>query len=212
VKVLSHRGYWKVTAEKNSPEAFDRSFRMGFGTETDIRDAGGRLVISHDPPAGPDPLPASTVLDLLSRYDVALPLALNVKADGLQRLLREAMDRYPLPAAFVFDMSVPDLLQWSRAGVPYFTRHSDVEPEPSCYAAAKGVWLDAFHGDWWAEETIARHLDAGKQVCIVSPELHGRDRRPVWERLEKYSVRQAGMLMICTDHPEDARRILGSED
>ena len=46
--ILSHRGYWKLESEKNKPIAFDRSFSLGFGTETDIRDYRGKLVISHD--------------------------------------------------------------------------------------------------------------------------------------------------------------------
>lgn len=33
--ILSHRGYWKETHEKNLPIAFERSFSLGFGTETD---------------------------------------------------------------------------------------------------------------------------------------------------------------------------------
>ena len=37
--ILSHRGYWK---EKNLPIAFERSFSLGFGTETDYK---GELVI-----------------------------------------------------------------------------------------------------------------------------------------------------------------------
>jgi len=39
--VISHRGYWKELAEKNRPIAFERSFALGFGTETDIRDYKG---------------------------------------------------------------------------------------------------------------------------------------------------------------------------
>lgn len=46
--ILSHRGYWLKESEKNSIAAFKRSFSMGFGTETDVRDRDGQLVISHD--------------------------------------------------------------------------------------------------------------------------------------------------------------------
>ena len=45
--ILSHRGYWK-DARKNSVDAFKASFVREFGTETDIRDYNGELVISHD--------------------------------------------------------------------------------------------------------------------------------------------------------------------
>ena len=46
--ILSHRGYWKINSEKNCTPSFDRSFSLGFGTETDVRDYKGKLVISHD--------------------------------------------------------------------------------------------------------------------------------------------------------------------
>ena len=50
MKILSHRGFWREVAEKNKLVAFDYSFSLGFGTETDVRDFGGELVISHDIP------------------------------------------------------------------------------------------------------------------------------------------------------------------
>ena len=50
MKILSHRGYWNNLTEKNSKSAFRRSFQLGFGTETDVRDLNGELVISHDMP------------------------------------------------------------------------------------------------------------------------------------------------------------------
>ena len=48
--ILSHRGYWKSEKERNQEVAFHRSFDLGYGTETDIRDIQGKLVISHDMP------------------------------------------------------------------------------------------------------------------------------------------------------------------
>ena len=50
MKILSHRGYWKTAEEKNTATAMHRSFSLGFGTETDVRDYNGKLVISHDIP------------------------------------------------------------------------------------------------------------------------------------------------------------------
>lgn len=48
MEIISHRGYWKCKNEKNTKIAFNRSFNMGYGIETDIRDFRGELVISHD--------------------------------------------------------------------------------------------------------------------------------------------------------------------
>ena len=212
MQILSHRGYWKTPDEKNSPAAFARSFELGFGTETDLRDARGRLVISHDPP--PDErdhpaLEAADFFELYRRADRSEPLALNIKSDGLQKLLPPLLKQYGITAAFVFDMAVPDALGWLRAGVPTFTRHSELEREPAFYDQAAGIWLDAFHGDWWTTDDVARHLTAGKQVCIVSPELHGRDPSAAWDRLASATFRDDPRLMICTDRPEEAREVLG---
>lgn len=53
---------------------------MGYGTETDIRDIQGKLVISHDMPQGNE----ITFEELLQIMDGRnLPLALNIKADGM---------------------------------------------------------------------------------------------------------------------------------
>ena len=50
MELLAHRGLWQEPAEKNSRIAFERAFQAGFGVETDLRDHGGTVVISHDPP------------------------------------------------------------------------------------------------------------------------------------------------------------------
>ncbi len=89
-------------------------------------------------------------------------LALNVKADGLQALVAAALADVRPSAWFTFDMSVPDALVSLRHGLPIFTRHSDVEPEPVLPDAAEGVWLDDFAGGWITEARVAAHLDAGQ--------------------------------------------------
>lgn len=205
--ILSHRGYWRAAAEKNTPAAFARSFHLGFGTETDLRDLAGQLVVAHDPaPAGA--LPAEVLFGVYHGVGADLPLALNVKADGLHKLLPPLLERFAVTNYFVFDMSVPDALGWLKIGAPTFTRHSDVEPHPPYYARAAGVWLDGFAGDWWTPDTVRTHLDAGKRVCVVSPDLHGRDPRAAWDALAASDVRTHPDLMLCTDRPEDAKAVL----
>src|SRR5262249_1390059 len=117
--VISHRGYWKSAKEKNQPVAFHRSFDLGFGTETDIRDHKGTLVISHDMPSG-DEIALDDLLDLLGDRD--LPLAVNIKADGLARVLQQQMAARPLSRWFTFDMTVPELVVQLRLGLPVYTR------------------------------------------------------------------------------------------
>ena len=215
--ILSHRGYWKTPDEKNTRLAFERSFALGFGTETDLRDHNGRLVISHDPPEG-DPLSADAFFQMYQGYDNPdLPLALNIKADGLQALLLRSLQRWAINNYFVFDMSVPDALLYVRGGIRAFTRQSEYETAPSFYAETEGVWLDCFEGDWITAEAIATHRGAGKQVCLVSPDLHKRPHLPFWERLRATLAPAdlapgASGVLLCTDYPEEARAFFQEQE
>jgi hypothetical protein len=204
--IISHRGYWKDPAEKNQPVAFDRSFDLGFGTETDVRDVAGTLVISHDMPKGGE-LTLDGMLDILGGRD--LPMAMNVKADGLAQALQAQMAARGLSQWFTFDMSVPETVVQLRLGLPVYTRASEYERPPALYDQAIGVWLDAFVSEWFTEADINAFLQDGKKVAIVSSDLHKRDHKPLWEMLKSSTVAHHPNLMLCTDLPEDAVAFMG---
>lgn len=204
MKIMSHRGYWKTLREKNSLKAFERSFSLGFGTETDIRDYCGHLVISHDIP-DESCMRVNTVFEVYLQINASLPLALNIKADGLQQELKKLLLQYGIENYFVFDMSVPDGLVYLKNEINTFTRQSEYEVSPAFYEEAKGVWIDCFLDEWVTERVISQHLAYGKQVCLVSPELHKRDHRPFWQKLVGMAVAADARLMLCTDYPEDAK-------
>jgi hypothetical protein len=199
MKILSHRGYWLSANEKNARIAFERTIRANFGTETDVRDSTGGLVASHDPPGTNDVVAWADVVEMFDGQD--LPLAVNIKADGLADMLTRAFSDKEIPW-FAFDMSAPEMLRFMRAKLPYFTRHSDIEPQPILYGNAVGVWLDAFDATWFDERDILRHLAQEKSVCVVSPELHGRDPMSVWAMLSKF--RADDRVFVCTDRPHEA--------
>ncbi len=201
--VLSHRGDWTSPAERNTREAFVRSFAQGFGTETDVRDLAGTLVISHDPPGGGE-MTLDEFLSLPGR--AGLTLAMNVKADGLATALASAMREAGHEDWFAFDMSVPDMLHHLRAGSPVFTRLSEHEGVAACLDRAAGVWLDAFEGEWFDAALIRELLSSGRRVCVVSSELHGRDPQALWAMLAPLADEPE--LLLCTDRPQEAQALL----
>jgi hypothetical protein len=207
VIILSHRGYWTQMQEKNAAVAFERSFDLGFGTETDIRDRNGDLVISHDM-AADDAITLDAMLDILGPRD--LPLALNIKADGLARKLQAQLRGRGLTQWFTFDMSVPEAVVQLHLGMPVFTRASEYERPPALYRESLGVWLDGFATEWFSVGDINGFLQDGKRVAIVSPELHRRDHHALWARLRASGITDNPGLMLCTDLPEDARQFFGS--
>ncbi len=205
MKIISHRGYWLESAEKNSITAFERSFQLGFGTETDIRDSLGKLVISHDVPTGKE-MSLDKFLDITSRYADAnspISLALNIKSDGIAFLLLKQLVDCSHLDYFVFDMSIPDMRLYLNAGVPFFTRMSEIERNPPFLEEAAGVWLDAFESEWYDLNDISNLLAIGKKVCVVSPELHGRPYLTHWEKLRLWT--DSDRLIVCTDNPVAAR-------
>jgi glycerophosphoryl diester phosphodiesterase len=203
MQIISHRGYWKNENEKNHPIAFERTFKLGFGTETDIRDFNGELVISHDI-ANKNSQTLDEVLEIFNNYDKKLPLALNIKADGLQHKLKHALEKHEIENYFVFDMSVPDTINYKKEDIFFYSRQSEYELKPVFYNECKGIWLDAFTDIWYSTKTIREHIANNKEVAIVSPELHKRNMMPLWEQLKKDFVHEMENVILCTDLPEEA--------
>lgn len=205
MKILTHRGYWKTVKEKNSEIAFQRSFSLGYGCETDIRDADSRLVISHDMPNGSE-MQFDDFFSLAAKaskeYGEVFTIALNVKSDGLAPIVRSLLDMYPELDSFVFDMSVPDMRSYFDLNVPVFTRMSEFEQNPVLIDLSSGVWLDGFESEWYDDSVIKDFLSNGMRVCVVSPELHNRSHLSLWERIKP--IASENDLMLCTDLPDEA--------
>lgn len=208
MKILSHRGYWKTVDEKNSMLAFERSFSLGFGTETDIRDYNGQLVISHDVPTDKQSLIyLSDFFECYKSYNNDLPLALNIKSDGLQALLMTLLSDYNITNYFVFDMSIPDTIGYLNTGFRVFSRQSEYESKAAFYSKISGIWMDEFEKHWINDEHLDYHLNANKIVCVVSPDLHKRSYHAEWESYRRFNQKNnfKDNFWLCTDFPEDAK-------
>lgn len=203
MQILSHRGYWKTAEEKNRPVAFQRSFSLNYGAETDIRDYLGNLVISHDI-ANDDSISCTDLFSLVNLYKPQLPLALNIKADGLQLPLKTLLQQHNITNYFVFDMSIPDTLSYIKNDIRFFSRLSEYEKEPTFYEQCSGIWLDAFEGIWYNAAVIEQHVNNGKGVAIVSSDLHKRPVDDLWHMLKETGVYKNNKVLLCTDIPEAA--------
>lgn len=203
MNIISHRGYWQDPKEKNTTVAFKRSFSLGYGTETDIRDFNSRLVISHDI-ANKKSIPLDDFFDIHQNINPKLPLALNIKADGLQSELGLYIKKYDIKNYYVFDMSIPDTLGYIKNEIIFFSRNSEYESTPSFLEQAKGIWLDSFIDMWFKRETLQNFILKGKLITIVSAELHKRDRFVFWEKLKPMASGLEKSITLCTDFPEEA--------
>ena len=121
-------------------------------------------------------------------------------------MLKKKLDQYNVLNYFVFDMSVPDCLNYRKEELIYYTRQSEIECNPFLYEDSYGIWLDCFYKDWIDKETILFHYGNKKNMCIVSPELHGRPYKEAWQTYKDIMKSNPNIeISICTDYPTEAK-------
>lgn len=213
IKIIAHRGYWNDSVQFNSKESLKFALEKGFGFETDVRDFLEKLVVSHNI-ANEKSFDLEYALNLLREYNNQYCFAINIKADGLKTLLNELLSKYQITNYFLFDMSVPQMIEFNDMKLKFFTRQSEVERQLVMYTESNGVWIDGFYSnDWITKELIQHHINNGKRVCIVSPELHKReDYLLFWKTLLDFKTTKEE-IMLCTDYPDKAKEFFyGNEN
>ena len=206
VNIISHRGFWKTKREMNSREAFANAIRNNYGIETDVRDYCGEIVISHDIPSGKDVLTFEEFINNYqkdcSKYNSNITLALNIKSDGLHTKMSKVLKEHNIDNYFLFDMSIPDSMNYIFLNLNVFYRMSEYESISINVKNIQGVWLDQFKSNWYNKNIIDKIQNNWEEVCIVSPELHGRPYLDCWSILKHFKNKKK--IMICTDFPDRA--------
>jgi hypothetical protein len=144
-----------------------------YGVEVDIRSEQGQLIIHHDPfTSGAD------FEDWLKHYRHGT-LILNVKEEGLEARLIALMQRYRITDYFFLDQSFPFLVKWSQLGERRCAvRVSEFESIATALALSgkiDWVWVDCFNYFPLNGQDAKKLKNAGFKLCIVSPELQGRN-------------------------------------
>ena len=93
-------------------------------------------------------------------------------------------------------MSIPELVVYRAKKINYFTRFSEYEIEPVLVEDAMGLWMDEWENPWIDREVICKYLYQGKLVSIISPEIHKRDPKRIWNEVVAVESRS---LMLCLD-------------
>tara|TARA_B100000212_G_scaffold62105_1_gene42314 strand:- start:516 stop:1202 length:687 start_codon:yes stop_codon:yes gene_type:complete len=213
--ILAHRGCWKrySSKDKNSSRALFKALEMGFGIETDIRFYKSNLIISHDQfiesKSFPNILYLDNLLDFYKSNNCKGLLALNIKEDGMSEYLYQKLNKYDINNYFVFDASVPELVNLSNVLEHVYTRESEYEDSLMTNSLKiAGVWIDSFTGNLDYFLKIKKCQNFFKNIALVSPELHSRPHKDLWKKLlryklELYPLSMLEKVMICTDFPEE---------
>src|SRR3989339_672364 len=144
-----------------------------YGIEVDIRSYGDKLVIHHDPLIEGESFDA-----WIAAYQHGT-LILNVKEEGLESRLIPLMQKYRIDDYFFLDQSFPFLVKWAKAGERRCAvRVSEFESTDTALTLTgkvDWVWVDCFTRFPLSHEDGQRLKNAGFKLCLVSPELQGRD-------------------------------------
>lgn len=192
MKLISHR--------RNTVEELMATPR-DYGVEVDIRSRGELLMIHHDAF-----VPGVSFEDWIDAYRHGT-LILNVKEEGLEARLIALMRDKGIEDFFFLDQSFPFLVKWAKAGerrcAVRVSEFESIETALTLAGKVDWVWVDCFTRFPLSHEDAHRLKKAGFKLCLVSPELQGRDADTEISRLVLL-LRDLGIEAdaVCTKRPD----------
>jgi len=172
-----------------------------YGIEVDIRSEGEKLIIQHSPFISGEPFE-----DWINAYQHGT-LILNIKEEGLEARLVALMQLKGINDYFFLDQSFPFLIKWSEVGekrcAVRVSEFESIKTALSLTGKVDWVWVDCFTHFPLTHNEVQQLKHAGFKLCLVSPELQGRNAEteiPVFARL--LSEQDIQVEAICTKHPD----------
>jgi hypothetical protein len=172
-----------------------------YGVEVDIRSLGQQLIIHHDPFVA-----GESFEDWIAAYQHGT-LILNVKEEGLESRLIFLMQAHGIEDYFFLDQSFPYLVKWARAGerrcAVRVSEFESVESALTLAGKVDWIWVDCFTHFPLSAQDGQRLKDAGFKLCMVSPELQGRDSESEIPQLARL-LAERGIVAdaVCTKRPD----------
>lgn len=192
MKLISHRRNTRdelnATAEK-------------YGVEVDIRSHGDALIIHHDPC-----MPGESFDEWIADYRHGT-LILNVKEEGLESRLIDLMQSRGITDYFFLDQSFPFLIKWANKGehrcAVRVSEFESIETALTLAGKVDWVWVDCFTRFPLNHADAQRLQGAGFKLCLVSPELQGRNAEAEIPALVKLlGERNIVADAVCTKRPD----------
>jgi len=172
-----------------------------YGIEVDIRSEGDRLIIHHDPCVA-----GESFDEWIDAYRHRT-LVLNVKEEGLESRLIALMQSKGISDYFFLDQSFPFLVKWSKAGehrcAVRVSEFESIETALTLAGKVDWVWVDCFTHFPLSEQDARKLKNAGFKLCLVSPELQGRDANVEIPQMALL-LRERNILAdaVCTKRPD----------
>ncbi|HAS73460.1 MAG TPA: hypothetical protein DCS67_04890 [Clostridiales bacterium UBA8960] len=168
---------------------------LSYGVEIDLRDENDQLILSHDPFSN-----GETFESYLERYKHGT-LILNIKSERIEHRVLELIQKHKIGKYFFLDSSFPMIHLLSNQGERNIAlRYSEFEGMDvirNMAGRVDWIWIDCFTKFPLTKDTFSEMKALGYKLCLVSPELQGRD-----DEIELYkaliSERGIHFDAICT--------------
>lgn len=201
MKIIHHRRNTLSELKETSSE---------YGVEVDVRSLGDSLIIHHDPFQH-----GESFDQWIDEYNHGT-LILNVKEEGLEERLITVMQSKQITDYFFLDQSFPFLIKWATSGVHRCAiRVSEFEKIETALALAgvvDWVWVDCFTHFPLSSEDASKLRSAGFKLCLVSPELQGRNAQVEIEQLALLlRERKIDADAVCTKRPDLWEKVVTPE-
>lgn len=192
MKLIAHR--------RNSIELLINTPKK-YGVEVDIRTFNNELILQHDP------LKSGENLEDWLKHFEHQTLILNVKEEGLEEALLSLMRKYQINDFFFLDQSFPFLVKWAKLGerrcALRVSEFESIETVLSLSHQIDWVWVDCFTHFPLSKFAAQQLESSGFRLCIVSPELQGRNSQGAIADLAKeLRIKEITPAAICTKEPQ----------
>ena len=149
-----------------------KSIPKDFGVEIDIRPYGKNLILHHDPFCE-----GASLGKFLQNYEHKLLIA-NIKSEGIEKEVINSLEKYGISDYFLLDVSFPFTVKLVNSGISSIAlRFSEYESIETCLnfkGKAEWVFIDNIT-HLPVENEAFQILKRYFKLCVVSPELLGRD-------------------------------------
>lgn len=191
----------KIIAHRRNTIAELQATPVDHGVELDLRSSGDELHIHHDPFNR-----GESFERWLDHYRHGT-LILNVKEEGLEARLIALMAARGIQDYFFLDQSFPFLIKWAwkgeRRSAVRVSEYESIDTALSLAGMVEWVWVDCFTRFPLDGDQARRLTEAGLKLCLVSPELHGRDADTEVPALRDLLEREGiSAEAVCTKRPD----------
>jgi hypothetical protein len=172
-----------------------------FGVEVDLRSWGNDLILHHDPWV------RGEFFSLWLDHFHHKTLILNVKEEGLEERILSELKIRNITDFFFLDQSFPFLIKTAMRGekrcAVRVSEYESLQTALNLAGQIEWVWVDGFTRFPLSGSEAEKLTKMGLKLCLVSPELQGRDPETEIPALRRLLDEESIIVeAVCSKCPE----------